>query len=148
MNISFNKLKDIREDSDLSQTQMAEKLNVTREAYAQWELAINIIPLKHLCDFADYFNVSIDYVLGLSKHKDSKNIIKGLDLKVLGANMKKIRLSHKLSQENVAQMLEVTHPCIVRYEKGLITISISNLYKFCKNFKVSLSEVCGKTSIK
>lgn len=42
-------------------------------------------------------------------------------------------------------MLGVSQACIVRYEKGIICISTSNLYKLFKEFKISLSELCGKT---
>lgn len=59
--------------------------------------------------------------------------------------MKKIRIKNRLSQENIAKILGVTQACIARYEKGMICISTSNLYKFSKEFKVSLSKICGKT---
>lgn len=143
--INLSKLKDIREDNDISQEEMAKILDVNRSTYSLWELGINIIPLKKLCDFADYFNYSIDYVLGISNNRLSKNLIKGLNLQKLGSNMKKIRIKHELSQENVANLLDVTQACITRYEKGIICISTSNLYKFSREFKISLNELCGKT---
>lgn len=143
--INLSKLKDIREDNDISQEEMAKILGVNRSTYSLWELGINIIPLKKLCDFADYFNYSIDYVLGISNNRLSKNLIKGLNLQKLGSNMKKIRIKHELSQENVANSLDVTQACITRYEKGIICISTSNLYKFSREFKISLNELCGKT---
>ena len=124
---------------------MAKILGVNRSTYSLWELGINIIPLKNLCDFADYFNYSIDYVLGISNNRLSKNLIKGLNLQKLGSNMKKIRIKHELSQENVANLLDVTQACITRYEKGIICISTSNLYKFSREFKISLNELCGNT---
>ena len=46
--IKFERLKDIREDHDLSQEEMAKILNVKRSRYSLWELGINIIPLKYL----------------------------------------------------------------------------------------------------
>ena len=58
--------------------------------------------------------------------------------------MKEIRTKHKLSQENIANLLGITQACVARYENGLIEISISNLYKFSKYFKVSLSKLCNK----
>lgn len=143
--ISFKRLKDIREDNDINQEHMAEILGVNRSTYSLWELGINIIPLHSLCDFADYFNFSLDYVLGLSNNKGSKDLIKGLDLEILGNNMKAIRVKHNLSQENIANMLDVTQACIARYEKGIICISVSNLYKFSKEFKVTINSLCGKT---
>ena len=143
--ISFKRLKDIREDNDINQEHMAEILGVNRSTYSLWELGINIIPLHSLCGFADYFNFSLDYVLGLSNNKGSKDLIKGLDLEILGNNMKAIRIKHNLSQENIANMLDVTQACIARYEKGIISISVSNLYKFSKEFKVTINSLCGKT---
>jgi len=143
--INFNRLKDIREDNDINQEKMSEILGVNRSTYSLWELGINIIPLKSLCDFADYFDFSLDYVLGLTNDRKSKSSIKGIDLKVLGNNMKLIRTKNNLSQENIAELLGVTQACITRYEKGIISISVPNLYKFAKEFKVSINELCGKT---
>lgn len=143
--ISLSKLKDIREDNDISQAKMADILGVKRSTYSLWELGINIIPLKNLCDYADYFNMSLDYILGISKKKENKVLIKGLSLKTLGTNMKKIRLSHNLSQENVASILKVSQACIAKYEKGIISISTSNLCEFAKEFKVSINDLCGKS---
>lgn len=79
--IDFKRLKDIREDNDISQKQMAKILNVSRSTYSLWELGINIIPLNYLCSYADYFNFSIDYVLGLTDEKNIKIILEGLNLK-------------------------------------------------------------------
>ena len=142
--INFNRLKDIREDNDINQEQMAKILNVKRSTYSLWELGINIIPLKNLCDFADYFDFSIDYILGITNDRKNINLIKGLDLVELGNNIKYLRTKKELSQENIADMIGVSQACITRYEKGLICISTSNLYKLSKEFKVSLSELCGK----
>jgi len=143
--INFQRLKDIREDKDISQEQIADILKINRSTYSLWELGINIIPLEYLCLFADYFNTNIDYVLGLTNKKNSKIIYKGLNLKTLGENMKSIRIKNNLSQENVASILKVTQPAITKYKKGQVCISTSNLYEFCKEFKTSLSNVCGKT---
>lgn len=142
--ISFNRLKDIREDNDINQEQMAKILNVKHSTYSLWELGINIIPLKNLCDFADYFDFSIDYILELTNDRKNTNLIKGLDLIKLGNNIKHLRNKKELSQENIADMIGVSQACITRYEKGLICISTSNLYKLSKKFKFSLAELCGK----
>src|SRR5574344_1368318 len=125
--MNVTRLKDIREDNDINQVKISKILNVNRSTYSLWELGINIIPLKNLCDFADYFNLSIDYVLGLTNTKNIKNINNGLNLKVLGNNLRSIRIKNNLSQENIANILNVTQACITRYEKGLIYISTPNL---------------------
>ena len=142
--IDFFRLRDIREDNDINQVRMAEILGVNRSTYSLWELGINIIPLNYLAFFADYFDYSIDYVLGLTNVRRKNNLIKGFDLKILGNNLKEVRIKNNLSQEDMARILNVTQPCITRYEKGLICISTSNIYRFSKEFKISISKLCGK----
>lgn len=142
--IDFFRLRDIREDNDINQIRMAEILGVNRSAYSLWELGIDIIPLNYLAFFADYFDYSIDYVLGLTNVRRKNNLIKGFDLKILGNNLKEVRIKNSLSQEDMARILNVTQPCITRYEKGLICISTSNIYKISKEFKISISKLCGK----
>ena len=142
--VNLERLRDIREDKDITQEEMAANLGVKRSAYSLWELGINIIPLKYLCLFADFFGYSIDYVLGLSNNRVPKNLKKGFDIHVLGNNMKEIRLKNGLSQENVANILGVSQPAITRYEKGIVDISISNLYKFSKEFNVSFDVLYGR----
>ena len=64
--------------------------------------------------YANYFNYSIDYVLGLTNDRRKNNVTPVLDLKVLGNNIKNLRIKNELSQENLANILVVTQACIVR----------------------------------
>ncbi len=144
--INISRLKNIREDHDIKQETMSKILNVNRSTYSLWELGINIIPLEYLYNFAKYFNVSIDYVLGLTNIKGNNKSNKNLDLKILGNNLKTLRIKQNLSQENIAKILDVTQACIVRYEKGIIHISTENLYKYSKLFKVSINDLCNEIS--
>lgn len=144
--IDFKRLRDIREDNDLNQTEMASILNIKRARYSLWELGINIIPLSYLLKFANYFNVNLDYVLGLTNKKKDNVKINEIDFKDLGNNLKEIRKKNNLSQEDMANILNVTQACIAKYENGDIEISTSNLYKVSKKFKISLDKLC-KTKI-
>lgn len=58
-----NRLKDLREDSDLTQTQVASLLNISQVAYSYYEIGKRSIPLELLCKLADYYDTSIDYIL-------------------------------------------------------------------------------------
>ena len=64
--MNFDKLKYIREEKELTQQQMANILGVKRSAYSLWKINKNIIPLTKLVDFCNKFNVSLDYITGLS----------------------------------------------------------------------------------
>ena len=141
--INFRKLKDLREDNDLSQAEIAYKLGVNRSTYSLWELGINVIPLKYLCKCADFYKTNIDYILGLNFDRNVKST-SGLDLKVLGENIKKLRRLNNLSQDNLASVLHVSQAAIAKYEKGVICISTYNLYILSLEFNVSMSFLTGK----
>jgi transcriptional regulator with XRE-family HTH domain len=60
----FQRLRDLREDSDLKQVQVASYLGIQQTVYSRYERGLQIIPLEHLISLANYYKVSIDYILG------------------------------------------------------------------------------------
>lgn len=140
--IDTTRIKDIREDHDITQMEMAKILNIKRSTYSMWEVGLSIMPLDKLCEFAKFFNYSIDYVLGLSNNRNI-NSIRNFDYLQLGKNIKFLREKINLSQNDLAKNINVTQACIVRWEKGVTKISLSNLYKLSKLFTVTLNELCS-----
>ena len=67
------RFKDLREDADLNQKQMAELLNCTQTCISKWELGQTDIPNIVLVNIAKHFNVSTDYILGLTNIKTPLN---------------------------------------------------------------------------
>ena len=61
----YQRLRDLREDSDKSQTQVAEVLGIKYQQYARYENGEREIPLHHFITLARYYNVSLDYLAGL-----------------------------------------------------------------------------------
>ena len=57
------RLKNLREDRDLTQRELSELLNVSQVAYSYYEISKRGIPLEVLDKLADYYNTSIDYIL-------------------------------------------------------------------------------------
>ncbi|MBQ2699681.1 MAG: helix-turn-helix transcriptional regulator [Clostridia bacterium] len=60
----FKRLRDLREDHDLSQTQVAELLHTNQTVYSRYERGCRTIPVEHLLILADYYNTSLDYLVG------------------------------------------------------------------------------------
>ena len=60
----MNRLKELRNDKKLTQQDIADYLKVGRDTISKWEIGTNSIPEKKIVKIADYFNVSIDYLLG------------------------------------------------------------------------------------
>ncbi len=61
--MNINRLKEIREDKDLSQTDLAKILKITQPQYSRYELGVNIIPLEKLEQLANFYDTSMDYLL-------------------------------------------------------------------------------------
>ena len=60
------RLRDLREDSDMSQAQMAELLSCSQQTYSRYESHTTEIPLESLIFLAEYYKTSVDYLLGLT----------------------------------------------------------------------------------
>ncbi len=58
------RLKDLREDNDVKQKELAEYLNIKQNTYSQYENGKREIPLDTLWKLADYYNTSVDYLIG------------------------------------------------------------------------------------
>lgn len=74
----MNRLKEIREDSDLLQKDIAKMLNVSQRGYSHYETEDTNIPIETLHKLADYYNTSIDYLLYRTDERKpySKSIVK------------------------------------------------------------------------
>lgn len=63
------RLRDLREDHDKTQRDIAEVLGTSQTMYARYERGANELPLRHLVKLAEYYRVSTDYLLGVSDTK-------------------------------------------------------------------------------
>lgn len=65
MNYSYLKrIRDLREDNDYTQSQIADLLGTSQTMYARYERGANELPIRHLIKLCDIYNVSADYILG------------------------------------------------------------------------------------
>lgn len=58
-------IRDLREDNDKTQREIAEYLGTTQQVYSRYEKGTNEIPIRHIIALCKYYNVSADYLLGL-----------------------------------------------------------------------------------
>lgn len=63
------RIKDLREDHDITQQAVADILGTSQTMYARYERSANEMPLRHLITLAEYYNVSLDYLCGISNIK-------------------------------------------------------------------------------
>ena len=69
----YRRIRDLREDNDLSQKQLAQILGMSQTGYSKYETGENDIPTQILIKLALYYNTSVDYILGLTDIKEPPN---------------------------------------------------------------------------
>ena len=62
----YKRIRDLREDKDLTQKEVAKKLNCSQQVYSNYELGQRDIPTDVLIKLSVLYNVSVDYILGIS----------------------------------------------------------------------------------
>lgn len=136
------KIKEIRNELNKSQAEMAELLNVSRSSYAMWESGNDIIPIKRLIQFCEIFDISMNYVLGITGDNYFNNT--KFNVETSGERIKQFRISNKLTQEKLAIILNTNKAVICGYEKGRNLIATPFLYTICKEFNVSADYLLGR----
>ncbi len=137
------RLKIIREENEILQTQLAKKLNITKSAYCRYENELDIMPLKHLIATCDYLNVSIDYIFGFT-NDGYKYENKEINTIESGKRLKELRKELKFTQDKLADNLNVARTIISKYEKGEYLIATHTLYDICKKYKISADYLLGR----
>ncbi len=66
----MNRLRDLREDADLNQTQVARFLGMSQTGYSKYETGENDIPTQVLIKLAGFYKTSTDYILGITNRRD------------------------------------------------------------------------------
>ena len=87
----LTKIRDLRDEHDLNQVETAAIMGVSKSTYARWETDEAIIPLSHLNNLCNYFDVSMDYITGFSKKKNYEIVNKKLNKEICGKRHKDFR---------------------------------------------------------
>lgn len=142
--MKYERIKNNREDHDLTQREMATYLHVKRSTYAMWELGDVRIPLLKLQEIADYFQVSMQYLVGLTNDK-SKVIEKTIvNSRLLGGVLKTKRLENNLTQMQVAAYLMINQSAYAYYEYGKAQIPIDKLCLIANLYQTTIDCLCGR----
>ncbi len=69
MKTYIERIRELREDRDMTQRDLAVVLNTTQQVYSRYEKGENELPLRHLITLCRYYGVSADYILGLTNRQ-------------------------------------------------------------------------------
>ena len=144
--MNLETMRFIREDKNLNQADLANILKTSQSNYSRWEKGTEFIPLDKLNNYCNYFNVSMDYALGLTR-KSKGNGKHKLNPKTLGLRIKIVRKMHKLTQQDLAAMLNTTQSTISAYESGKVVILTVFALQICQRFDISMDYLCGRINL-
>lgn len=138
------RLEDLREEKDLKQIDIANLLKVSKSTYSQWEHSKIPIPTKRIIELADFYQVNIDYILNISKVRKSIKVKTKIDLIKIGNNIKNIRLNLNLTQDELADKLNIDQTTLSKYELGKSLIHIDALIGLSKLNNYSIDYILNR----
>lgn len=98
--------------------------------------------IPKLNDFCNYYGISLDYICGLTNNKKRENIIDKIDKKIIGNNLKEIRVANNDTQDKTSLIINVDQSNYSKYELGKILIHTYPLIEFAKHYNVSIDSIC------
>ena len=137
-------VKTIREEQGLNQEDIANILGLKRSTYTSYEIERDTIPINHLNTLCNYFNISIDYALGLSLKKQYKNYRIEIDKTLLCQRLKELRKTNNLTQNKIAKILNISRSTWTGYEYGHYQIPTLLLFEIAKKYNYSIDYLLGK----
>lgn len=142
--LNTDKIKNLRDELEITQEDISKVLGCTRTAYSLWKINKNTIPLYYLNKISNIYNINIDYLVDLSNNKHIKFNKVDIDRITLGKKIKEARKSINYTQEKLASKLNTTHSVISAYESGKSTVSTLFLIEIAKITKKSINWFLNK----
>ena len=138
---------DLRVDNDLTQFDVSKVLGVTRDCYSNWERMRYDFPVDKVLILSNYYNVSLDYILGVSKIKN-KSSNKNIDYKLLGDRLRNERKQKNLTQKKLGDKVGLDQKMISSYEIGSSLPKTLNLLYILNYLEISFDYIAGFTDNK
>ena len=142
--MNTEKIKNIREELEITQNDISTKLGCTRSAYSLWEINKNTIPLYYLNKLSNILNINIDYLVDISTEKYIPFNKVEIDKVELGKRIKQARKAINYTQEKLADKLNTTHSVISAYESGKTAVPTLFMIEIAKITKKSLNWFLNK----
>lgn len=145
------RFKEIREDKDLRQQEVANDIHISRGGYANIESETANIKLKDLLTYCNHFHLSMDYVCRLSnRNTHNFSIIKTIDKNVMGDRLNQIEIEQHKQAKDIAQELGIQKNTYSYYKSNSRDTLMQTLMlkHICQKYGYSMDWVVGRSSKK
>ena len=133
----MNRLRELQRAGKLTQQELADIAEVSKRTIQNWEDGTSNIKPEKAEKLADYFGVSVGYLLGYDDN----------DINQMN-RLKELRKEKGLTQTDLAELLEVTKLTIHNWENGVSSIKSDRLKKLCEIFDVDVPYLLGYDTVK
>lgn len=140
----FNNLKELRNNKEYTQEEIAKKLGVNRFTYKNWENGIVMIPIDVADKLSVFYNVRLSYILGIDKSSKIDYKVKSLKYDKLLNTLSKLKEENNNSYEEIGNYLGCNRSTCQRYFKGIVKIPINRLILLSELYKIDLDKLCCK----
>lgn len=134
----------LRKEFGLSQQKLGNEIGLARNTICQYESGNRVPDVDTLKKIADYFDVSIDYLLGREEKKYTKNCSNNINV----SNMRLLRKEQNITLDKVATDLNSSSQVISRYERGERMPDQETLLALADYYNVSLDYLLGRTDVR
>lgn len=142
------RLENLRDERNLLKKEMAKDIGVVESVYSEWENGKLSIPTRRIYELSNYFEVNIDYMLGISDNRIHLKINKGINIDLVSTRLKEIRKSLKFTMRDLADKFNTSSSAISNYENSKYLILSTFLIELCKYSNYSIDWVLGRSEDK
>lgn len=143
-----NRLEDLTDKKNLYKKNVAQNIGVVESVYSEWENGRVSIPTKRLYQLAEFFEVNIDYLIGITDKRVKIRKNKEIDIDIVSLRLKEIRKSLKMTMRDLAEKFNTSSSTISNYENGKFLILGSFLVELCMFSNYSIDWVLGRSDKK
>ncbi len=135
----------LRHDNNLKQKDIAKMLKVKENTYSKWEKCSNDIPLEKVNILANFYNVNLDYLLGISNKVEHSPSLK-IDYKKICERLLELRKENHLTQSKLSDKIGFFQTTYSSFETGARTPTTYKLLYIVNFYNASIDYIVGRTN--
>ena len=140
----FNNLQSLRNEKELTQSDVSEILNRKRSTYNNWECGLVMIPLDMADKLSCFYKVKLSYIYGIEKESVKVENIKRIDYDKMLITLNRLKFEQNHTYTYIADNLKCNVSTVQRYFKGVFFPPVDRLVALANLYNMDLDTLCGK----